>query len=247
MCKPLCQLGIYSLLLISLWINTVLANAAFHQPLTEVLSTSVVNGEVDYKAIKNNPKFANYVKALEAQPSFTDKNEELTYWINAYNALAIKGILDGRSPKTLFGKIGYFKNAKYNVGGKKINLYDLEHKVIIPLGETRIHFAIVCASGSCPKLLSRAYTAKNLDKELDKVAKAFINDPTRNKFDKETKTAHLSKIFDWFKKDFNKHSGSVQKYIAQYVNDPDLKTALQAESYTIRYLKYDWSLNGTPP
>lgn len=95
---------------------------------------------------------------MEAEPTFNSHSEALVYWINAYNTLAIKGILDGRSPRTLLGKYSYFKKAKYRVGGKRINLYDLERKVIIPMGEPRIHFAINCASQSCPKLLSRAYT-----------------------------------------------------------------------------------------
>ena len=235
------------LIVISIYAVASQAAVEFHKPFDTILRENVFDGEVNYKGINEDANFAQYIKSLEAKPNFSNKNEELTYWINAYNALAIKGILDGRSPSTLFGKIGYFKNAKYKVGGKKINLYDLEHKVIIPLGEPRIHFAINCASESCPKLLSRVYTAKNLDSELDKVTIAFINDPTRNKFDKETKIVHLSKIFDWFKKDFKKHSGSVQKYIAQYVNDLEIKKALQADSYTVRYLKYDWSLNGTAP
>lgn len=227
--------------------NFVNANDGIHQPFTEVLKQSVVNGQVNYKAIKNNLKFKAYIKTLEANPTFTNKDEELAYWINAYNALAIKGILDGKSPKSLFGRLKYFKKAKYNVGGENINLFDLERKVIIPLGEPRIHFAINCASGSCPKLLPKAYTAATLENDLEKVTIDFVNDEFRNNFDKNRNIANLSKIFDWFKEDFAKHSGSVQKYIAQYIDDPEIAEALKQDSYKIRYLKYDWNLNGTAP
>ena len=126
-------------------------------------------------------------------------------------------------------------------------MYDLERSIIIPLGEPRIHFAINCASGSCPKLLSEAYQAEKLEQQLEIVTKDFINDSTRNEFDRDKKIARLSKIFDWFKTDFSDHSGSVQKYIAQYVDDPALAEELRNESYKIKYLKYDWSLNGTKP
>ncbi len=235
------------LLLACFHIDIALSSSDLHEPFTTILNSNVIDGQVNYKGIKHDANFSRYLETLESKPNFNNKNQELAFWINAYNALAIKGILDDRSPSTFFGRVGYFKKAKYKVGGKNINLYDLERKVIIPLGEPRIHFAINCASGSCPKLLSRAYTASKLDTDLDEVTKAFLNDPTRNKFDKKTKTAHLSKIFDWFKKDFREHSGSVQKYIAQYIDDPVLKKALREDSYAVKYLKYDWSLNGTTP
>ena len=133
------------------------------------------------------------------------------------------------------------------MGGKTINLYDLERKVIIPLGDMRVHFAINCASGSCPKLDSEAYTAKNIQQKLETNARHFINDVTRNRFDRDNKVAYLSKIFDWFEKDFKKQAGSIQRYLAQYVDDPKLAGQLRDDSYTIRYLVYDWSLNGSPP
>lgn len=231
------------LLIIS--VNSVSANFILHESFDSILRNNVVDGHVNYKGIKGDPKFSSYLNALESVPSFKSKNNELAYWINAYNAFAIKGILDKRSPSTLFGRIGYFKKAKYRVGGKKINLYDLERKVIIPLSEPRVHFAINCASLSCPKLLSRAYRADKLEKQLEDSAKNFINDSAQNRFDREAKVAYVSKIFDWFKKDFSDHSGSVQKYLAHYVDNPKLAEELRNENYRIQYLKYDRGLNGT--
>ena len=223
------------------------AEMSIHQRFDQILRSSVVDGAVDYPSILNDPNFAQYLKDLEPEPVFQSQAETLAYWINAYNALAIKGILDGRSPRTLFGRFGYFKQAKYQVGGKKINLYDLERKVIIPLGEPRIHFAINCASQSCPKLLSMAYTADTLEQQLDANTRAFINDQALNRFDREKKIAYVSKIFDWFEDDFSQHAGSVQKYLARYVADPAIAQELANEQYKIKYLKYDWRLNGTAP
>ena len=179
--------------------------------------------------------------------ALASSEEQLAFWINTYNALAIKGIIDGGSPSSFFGRIGYFKTTTYEAGGKTISLYDLERDVIIPLGEPRIHFAIVCASFSCPMLRSEAYTAEHLDEQLELNARRFINDPTRNRFDRGSKVAHLSKIFDWFPEDFEKHSGTVLGYVANYVDDPELAKELRDGGYKIKYLKYDWSLNGVAP
>lgn len=218
-----------------------------HSVFNQILKDHVKDGVVDYPAIASDSAFEQYLQELN-QPLITlDKNEQLSFWINAYNAFAIKGIIDGRSPSTFFGRIGYFKNAKYTIGGKKMNLFDLERKVIIPFDEPRIHFAINCASGSCPKLISEAYRADLLETQLDQVTELFLADESRNKFDQKNKVAHLSKIFDWFEKDFKQHSGSIQKYIAQYVSDPELASELNDEQYTINYLPYDWSLNGIAP
>jgi hypothetical protein len=224
--------------------------SAEHTPqqlLDDVLQAHVVDGKVDYPGIAADPKFTQYLQQLEAKPVFKSRQDALAYWINAYNALAIQGILDGRSPQTVFGRLGYFKNTKYAVGGRKINLYDLEREVIIPLGEPRIHFAINCASASCPKLFPTVYTADKLETQLETSARTFINDSTRNAFDRDKNVAYLSKIFHWFEEDFRQHAGSVQKYVARYVDDPALAQALANESYVVKYAKYDWSLNGIPP
>lgn len=217
-----------------------------HALFENILARHVDNGAVNYPAIAEETSFNQYLDEL-AKPLVTkSRDEQLAFWINGYNALAIRGILGGRSPGTFFGRVGYFKNAKYAIGGRTINLYDLERKVIIPFKEPRIHFAINCASASCPKLVPYTYSAEVLDQQLETVARDFINDPTRNRFDRKNKVAYLSKIFDWFKKDFKQHSGSVQKYVSQFVNDPALAKELGNDEYRIKFLKYDWSLNGKP-
>jgi len=230
-----------------LFANLGLAKDALHSPFNMVLEGNVVNGKVNYSAIKAHPKFEPYIESLKTEPEFKNQQEELAYWINAYNALVIKGILEGGSPSTFFGRKSFFKGDKYQLAGRKINLNDLERKVIIPIGEPRIHFAINCASSSCPKLLPEVYNADILDQQLTQVAKAFINDTMRNHFDPAMKIASISKIFDWFEEDFIKHSGSVEKYLAQYVNDESVADDLRAGNYKIKYLDYDWSLNGTKP
>jgi len=218
-----------------------------HEPFNAVLMENVSQeGFVNYSGIKEDQRFFTYLDYLaDANPEdFETTNEKLAFWINAYNALTIKGILDGLSPNGIFKRITFFKSTKYKLAGKQISLYDLEHKIILPFNEPRIHFAIVCASASCPKIIPETYTADKLEQQLENNAIAFINNSDKNQFDVNSKTASISKIFDWFKDDFIKASGSVQQYLAQYVDNTDAAALLNEKGFQVKHLKYDWSLNG---
>jgi hypothetical protein len=212
-----------------------------------LLRAHVKNGVVDYPAFQDNAAFRKYVEDLAKPAQLAGKEETLAYYINAYNALAIQGILDGLSPSSLLGRARYFKIKEWPLNGRSITLYDLEHKVIRPLGEPRIHFAIICASKSCPFLRSEAYSAARLDAQLEEQARQFVNDAFRNRFDPAARTAHLSEIFKWFDEDFRGPAGSPQKYIAKYAADPEAAKLLAADGFKVEWIDYDWSLNGTPP
>jgi hypothetical protein len=112
------------------------------------------------------------------------------------------------------------------------------------MGEPRIHFAIVCASMSCPRLSNRAYLPETLEQQLDEGARRFINDISRNHFDLPRRIAYVSKIFDWYRDDFELATGSVQRYLASYVEDVEVAKALNNDEFDVRFLKYDWNLNG---
>lgn len=218
--------------------------ASIHDLFDQVLNEHVNNGKVDYQAIRSDSRFTQYLELIaDHNPdNFSSREEKLAFWINAYNALAIKGIIDGRSPSSLFGRYGYFLSAEYVAGNRSINLYDLERDILVPLGDLRIHFAIVCASLSCPALRSEAYTVSKLEQQLEASASRFINNPAKNSFDGDT--IYVSKIFDWFEEDFSNHSGSVQKYLAQYVKDSSFMQKLEAEELKVDFLAFNWKLNG---
>lgn len=215
-------------------------------PFDALLRAHVDAGHVDYPAFQAAPGFRAYVAELARPVQLAGRADELAYYINAYNALAIAGILEGLSPSSAIGRQRFFRFRDWPLAGRSITLHDLEHEVLRPLGEPRIHFAIVCASRSCPFLRSEAYVPSRLDAQLDAQARAFVNDPFRNRFDKATKTAQLSEIFKWFDEDF-RAAGSVQKYLARYVADADVARVLAADGYRIEWIAYDWGLNGTPP
>jgi len=228
-------------------VGTSLAQGIDHAPFETLLRANVKNGVVNYSGFQNNAAFKQYVESLSKPVKLESTADQIAYYSNAYNALAIQGILDGLSPSSFLGRARYFKTKEWPLNGRNITLYDLEHKILRPLGDPRIHFAIICASKSCPFLRTEAYSAAKLDAQLDEQAKQFVNDPSRNRFDKAAKTAHLSEIFKWFDEDFSGPAGSAHKYIAKYVADPDTAKGLAGGTYTTEWISYDWTLNGSPP
>ena len=230
--------------------DPIAPNRVSHQAWDRIVLAHVRDGQVDYPAIQADGRLDDYLSDLNRiDPTrLARRQDQLAFWINAYNAFAVQGILDHESPRTLWGRYRYFMSREYRVGGTTINLYDLERQVLIEqFHEPLIHFAIVCASTSCPKLQPWAYEPDQLDRQLVQVAKAFINDPTRNRFDRTQHVASLSMIFHWFESDFSAAAGSVLAYLARYVDDPDLANELTQPGYRIEYLEYDWSLNGMAP
>jgi len=215
-------------------------------PFDALLRTHVKAGDVDYPSFQGNDAFRAYAAALGAPFGEASGAERLAGYINAYNAFAIQGILDGLSPSSFLGRQRYFKAQTWSIDGRAIALERLENDVIRPFKDPRIHFAIVCASKSCPPLRSEAYVAERLDAQLDDQARRFVNDPSKNRFDKATRTAHLSEIFKWFDEDF-RGAGSVQKYVARYVADPEVARELGNDAYRVQWVDYDWTLNGRPP
>jgi Protein of unknown function, DUF547 len=230
-------------------VDPIPAERVSHQAWNKIVQAYVHDGQVNYLAIQKDSNFEEYLDQLDrVDPHSLSREYRLAFWINAYNAFAVKGILNGLTPKPYLGWHQYFIGKEYRVGGQRLNLFDLEHEVIRKqLHEPRIHFAIVCASASCPVLQSAAYDGVQLDQQLAQAAKMFINDPTRNRFDRACKIALLSEIFHWYKEDFVVAAGTVQAYVSRYVNDTELARELASVRYRIEYLDYDWSLNGIPP
>jgi hypothetical protein len=212
-----------------------------------VLVRNVRNGFVDYDGIRADPAFARFVAQLGTTTlaELPDRSARLAFYINAYNALAIQGVLNGDSPASLLGRRTFFRGRRYRVLGEDLTLDDLEKARLAALGEPRVHFAIACASLSCPRLASRAYWPATVEVQLDAAARAFVNDPTRNRYDAARGLAFLSSLFDWYADDFAGAGGSVQGYLAGYVRDPALAARLAAGQLDATYVPYDWNLNGT--
>jgi hypothetical protein len=213
-----------------------------------LLRHRVEEGTVYYPAFCSAPEFDALLDEIAAVDlSDVSPDERLSFLINAYNALAVSSILQGGSPHTLLGRYRFFLRNRHLVAGEAITLRDLEHERIRPLGEPRIHFALVCASTSCPQLPSEAFRPATLDAQLELAARRFVNDYERNRFYPGDGVAELSAIFNWYPEDFEDEESSLADYVARYVSDPAVAADLRAGRYELRFLPYDWALNGIPP
>ncbi|MDA7825220.1 DUF547 domain-containing protein [bacterium] len=228
------------ILILSLLVNFWAANAqpADHRQWTDVLQAYVSeNGAVDYKGLQNNKSgLESYLKLLSANAPSDEWSIDAkkAYWINAYNAFTIQLILKNYPLKSIKDLKRPWGLSFIKIYGGKITLNTIEHEILRPMGDPRIHFAIVCASKSCPKLLNYAYESETLDQQLDHVTKMFINDPSRNSISQSN--VKISKIFKWFKTDFPKS----EAFIAFLNNYSTIKILAKAE---IDYLNYSWNLN----
>jgi len=230
-------------------------------------------GMVNYRQLKNGrgelDRFTETLGAL-SQSTYQNWNqaEQLSFWINAYNALTLKAVIDHYPIQASFFKsLVYPKNSirqipgvcdelNFPVLGRQLTLNDIEHQIIRKeFPEPRIHLALVCASGGCPPLRGEPYRGETLETQLEDQAKVFLSDPEKFRIDREQNRIYLSAIFDWFKQDFAEkyttetgfQGGTdaerpVLKFISSHLNEQDAQY-LREGKYKIEYLDYDWSLN----
>lgn len=215
-----------------------------HGKFDALLKANVKGDRVNYAGFVDNADFKGYIEMLEKTDpaSLPDDKARLAFWINAYNAHTIAGVLKHwpgiTSVMAVYPDSGFFKRADYTVGGKKYSLNDIENKVIRPtFNEPRIHAAVNCASVSCPPLAPFAFTGPKLDQQLDQVFTAFANDEKRNQI--APGAVKLSEIFNWYGGDFKP---SPQAYLVKFVDDDAKKKAL-TEAQSVQFLPYDWNLN----
>ncbi len=196
-------------------------------------------GFVDYAGFKKD------VTAVDAYLKMLSKNEPseswsvqelLAYYINLYNAGTVKLILENYPVKSIKDISRPWGKSIISIGDKMISLNEIEHGILRKMNEPRIHFALNCASISCPKLLNEAFTASKINEQLELVTKEFINSDKNNL---SASNIEISSLFDWYRKDFKVNGKTdVIAFINQYSKvkiNPDAK---------ISYMKYDWNLNG---
>ena len=226
------------------WADVKVDNSVY----AELLKKYVNEGVLDYQGFKNEEgKLDQYLKVLEKTDSNKlSRNEQFAFYINAYNAWTIKLILSGypgvKSIKE-FGSIfkSPWKKKLARIDGDMVTLDHIEHGILRPkYKDPRVHFAINCASKGCPPLRSEPYQGDVLDEQLNEMARAFINNPKHNRLEGEK--LYASRIFKWFKEDFN---DDIVGFFQEYAQG-DLKKGLDSnrEEIKVKYLSYDWSLNG---
>lgn len=238
------RLYVFVLLVITPIVLTSQSNVAYSDLLKKYVSEQ---GNVNYRGfISERPKFEAYLAHLSKYYPSSDwsENQRKAYWINAYNAFTIKLIIDNYPLESISDLHPFFYIPGFNtvwheeffkIGDEEMSLDRIEHKILrVEFNDARIHFAINCASVSCPNLRNEAYEAERIDAQLNDQATLFINNPEKNVI--KSNEVQLSKIFSWFEEDFESQSGLIP-FINRFSETRISKDA------KINYLPYNWSLN----
>lgn len=227
----------------------------------------VRDGLVDYDAVRADEhdlrRFVATLRTIGPRTTpdrFTTRPAQLAYYINAYNALALLGVVDNwpitsvqdvrgwLNPRAGFG---FFYGLHFRLDGRDVNLYELENEVIRGFLDARIHAAINCASKSCPRLASHAFEGPDLDQQLDDAMTNFCSLDQHVRIDTEERKILLSAIFDWYRPDFEEHArrlgrpATIVDFIMAFAT-PDVAAALaraRDQEYEVTFLPYDWTLN----
>ncbi|MBL4663592.1 MAG: DUF547 domain-containing protein [Flavobacteriaceae bacterium] len=210
----------------------------FFDEADAVFTTYVSNGKVDYKALKSNPSKLNtaLTTAKQANVSVDNVKEYQAFWINAYNLSVIKGIVDNYPIKSPLDKKGFFDKIKYELGGTKITLNDIENKKLrAKFGDARFHFVLVCGAVGCPPLIGKAFTASTLEQLLEQQTIKALNNSSFIKV--SGKKVVFSEIFKWYKEDFVKGGQTEIDFLNTYRKEKVPKDA------KVTYYSYDWRLN----
>lgn len=197
-------------------------------------------GDVNYAAFKKDaPRLEKYLSSLSEHPPQDDwtKNEKMAYWINAYNAFTIKLILDNYPLKSIMDLHGgkAWDQKFIRIGGKEYSLNNIEHDILrANYKDARIHFAVNCASVSCPKLQNNAFNPARLEEQLEQASRSFINNTSKNNL--QANQVKISRLFEWYMKDFTQE-GSLVDFLNRYAT-----TKINSNA-KVGYKEYDWNLN----
>jgi hypothetical protein len=228
------------------------------------LTRAYVNeqGAVNYAGLKAEiPALNGFIEQLAAvspenRPEwFATEDDRKRYYLTAYNALVLYFAASAYPNRhALWAGLGYFKNKDIVLGGRRLTLSELENTIIRKqFLDPRIHFYINCGAKGCPLLKPGSIAQNTTDAELDEAAKRFINDPSKVRFDPESNTLYLSKIFDWFSEDFIRYlkvqrglqQPHISQYVALYLTGPAARALSEVppDQVKIKYLDYDKDLN----
>lgn len=212
--------------------------------------TETVGTRVDYRGLRMAADWPKLVGSLRASDLSRVRSaaQKKAFWINAYNILAIDEVVRG-APENSIRDLGslfrsVWKRPAGMIAGRPVTLHQIEHEILRPMGDPRIHAAIVCASISCPSLLREPWTAARLENQFERSLRRWLGDPEKGvSLDRAANRVRLSSIFKWFEGDFEA-GGGVVRFVAGYLADSDARW-LRAHAGTVEvgYLDYDWMLN----
>ncbi|MFC3149413.1 DUF547 domain-containing protein [Litoribrevibacter euphylliae] len=205
----------------------------------------------DYKRVTatDHQQLKTYLAQLShLDPRLYSKDEQMAYWINLYNALTIDVILDHYPVTSIrdlgegFFSFGPWDDEIIKIANQELTLNDIEHRILRPIWQdARIHYAVNCASLSCPNLAKQAYTANNLERLLKQGAHRYVNHQRGVYWEEDQ--VELSKIYSWYQEDFGDNEANVIKHLMQYAEPELLKQLKTYSKDTDISYHYDWQLN----
>lgn len=211
----------------------------FFNQADEFFKVNVTNGKVAYDAIYKNPSTLNELLKI-AESISVEKNNPNTYqafWINAYNLLVIKGLVDKYPTKSPLDHSGFFDKNKYNIAGKKVTLNEIENNLLRGnFKEPRFHFVLVCGAVGCPPLIDQAYLPETLDSQMETQTKIAING-NFIRVNNKKKRVEVSQIMEWYKEDFITKNSNEIDFLNKYLNEK------LESNYKLNYFPYDWTIN----
>lgn len=237
------------------------------EPYAAVLDASVRDGLVDYAAITDRPDTMDdldgqldiYLNAIarfgpESTPDqFETRDDELAYYLNAYNAIMLRLWLD-KGARTADADDGvqwltWFTINQWKIDQRSMSLDYLEQRLIRPdYEEARIHAALVCGAIDCPPLRDEPFVGDRLDEQLDEQMRAWLNNPAENAIEiSDDGTIKLAAILGWYRDDF-RPGGGLPAVFKKYLDDSDPrkeKVLAALENNEIKFQGYDWSINKT--
>lgn len=233
-----------------------------HDPWDRLLRSHVTeDGWVAYGRLQaeSGGELLAYLDSLaDIDASALPRDEQIAFWINAYNALCIQTLIDQKLPSSVphqsFLGVGtnIFTLERRKIAGRVRSLDDIEHRVLRKrFDEPRVHAALVCGASSCPRLRPEAFIGSRLDRQLDEEMRRWIQSgldlsgKRKNRLDRERQVFYASRIFDWFKKDFGGTDKAVLEFVKKYVDAED-REFLDKNKVSIRFLDYSWRINRQP-
>lgn len=237
---------------IALWSGAAMAAAgdarALNALLDTVLAAHVKDGYIDYPSIARNVRFNKYVEALAAADvdALTEESDRIAFWLNVYNGLAIKQVVDGTTPLNAIGRMKFFRTTEHEVGGRSYDLQDIE-QMLDDFGDARVRLAMVNASYAGPDLPSETYRGEDLEQQLDAAVRRFVNDNRKNRFSATLRRAKLSELFEWHEDLFGDSRTELFAFLARYIDDKEVAESLAAGGgWEVEFLEFEWSINGRP-
>lgn len=220
--------------------------------LWEAILRARVNerGEVAYRALEffDSERLAAYVQSLGSSDLAAASPEDtIAFWINAYNAGVVFGILHGGTPETLAGRARLYHWFAIQVAGEELTLDEIEAKLApFAAEDPRIRFALCNGARGSPPLAREPYVGQRLREQLETAAERFVTDPRWNRFDLPARRAVLSPVFEWHREEFERIAPSVLAYASRYVRPAKAASILRRPEIAVQFGEFDWSLNAAP-